>query len=316
MSAHIFIDGQAGTTGLEIRTRLSGRGDLSLLVIDEDRRKESRARKDMLNSADIVILCLPDEAARQAVALIDNDKTRVIDASTAHRTVDGWTYGFPEMNRAQRAAIAGASRVSNPGCYPTGAIALLRPLVSAKLLPANWPVTINAVSGYSGGGKALIAAFEDSASPDATDENFRIYGLGLEHKHVEEIRQHSGLGERPLFAPSYGRFYRGMIVEVPLQLWALPGEVSVAAIHNALGEAYRGQRFVSVASLEEASGLSTLSAETLNGTNAMKLFVFGNEKRKQALLVAVLDNLGKGAAGAAVQNLNIMLGCDETTGLV
>jgi N-acetyl-gamma-glutamyl-phosphate reductase len=316
MTTRVFIDGEAGTTGLEIRARLSGRRDLSLLAIAEGKRKDPSARRDMLNSADIVILCLPDEAAREAVSLIDSNSVRVIDASTAHRTAPGWIYGFPEMNGGQPAAIASASRVTNPGCYPTGSIALLRPLVGAKLLPPNWPVTINAVSGYSGGGRALIAAFEDKASPNATDENFRIYGLGLEHKHVEEIRQHSGLGERPLFAPSYGRFYRGMIVEVPLQLWALPGDISVAEIHGTLRAAYPAQRFVSVASLEEASGLSTLSAELLNGTNAMKLFVFGNEKRRQVLLVAILDNLGKGAAGAAVQNLNLMLGCDEATGLV
>lgn len=315
MTARIFIDGEAGTTGLEIRARLSGRHDLALLAIAEAKRKDPGARKDMLNSADIVILCLPDEAAREAVSLIDSNGVRVIDASSAHRTAPGWVYGFPEMDSDQPAAIASASRVTNPGCYPTGSIALLRPLVAAKLLPSNWPVTINAVSGYSGGGRALIAAFEGKASPNATEENFRIYGLGLEHKHVEEIRQHSGLGERPLFAPSYGRFYCGMIVEVPLQLWALPGEVTVHAVYDTLRESYRSQRFVSVASLEEASALSTVSAEALNGTNAMKLFVFGNEKRGQALLVAVLDNLGKGAAGAAVQNLNLMLGCDEATGL-
>jgi N-acetyl-gamma-glutamyl-phosphate reductase len=315
MTTRVFIDGEAGTTGLEIRTRLSGRRDLSLLAIAETQRKDARARRDMLNSADIVILCLPDEAAREAVSLIDSNSVRVIDASSAHRTAPGWVYGFPEMDRDQPAAIASASRVTNPGCYPTGSIALLRPLVGAKLLPSSWPVTINAVSGYSGGGKTLIAAFEDKSSPHATAENFRIYGLGLEHKHVEEIRLHSGLGERPVFAPSYGRFYRGMIVEVPLQLWALPGEVTVSSIHDTLRDTYRDKRFVSVASLEETSGLATLGAELLNGTNAMKLFVFGNEKRRQALLVAVLDNLGKGAAGAAVQNLNLMLGCDEATGL-
>ncbi len=228
MTARIFIDGEAGTAGLEIRTRLSGRRDLSLLAIAESQRKDPRARKDMLNSADIVILCLPDEASKEAVSLIDSNSVRVIDASSAHRTAPGWVYGFPEMASGQPAAIAAASRVTNPGCYPTGSIALLRPLVGAKLLPSNWPVTINAVSGYSGGGRALIAAFEDKTSPNATQENFRIYALSLEHKHVEETRVHSGLGERPLFAPSYGRFYRGMIVEVPLQLWALPGEVTVA----------------------------------------------------------------------------------------
>lgn len=315
MTARVFIDGEAGTTGLEIRARLSSRRDITLLSLGEAQRKDAAARRELLNSADIVILCLPDEAAREAVTLIDSNSVRVIDASTAHRTAPGWVYGFPELDRAQRRAIASASRVTNPGCYPTGAIALLRPLVRAKLLPANWPVSINAVSGYSGGGKALIAAFEDRASPSFTTDSFRIYGLSLEHKHVEEMRHYAGLGERPLFAPSYGRFYRGMIVQVPLPLWALPGDVTVQDVHETLADSYRGERFVTVATREESSVLAVLSAEALNGTNAMKLFVFGNEGRKQALLVAVLDNLGKGASGAAVQNLNIMLGCDEAAGL-
>lgn len=312
----VFIDGEAGTTGLQIRARLEKRADLALTRLDDAVRKDPAARKRALNEADVVILCLPDGAARDAVALIENDATRVIDASTAHRTAPGWVYGLPELNAAQRAAVTGAKRVSNPGCYPTGAIALLRPLVTAGLLPKAWPVTINAVSGYSGGGKSLIAAFENKAAPNATDDNVRLYALGLGHKHVDEIRVHSGLEHRPLFAPSVGRFYRGMIVEIPLQLWALPGAPKLGVVHEALEAAYRGERFVRVVPRGEAKALETLSPERVNGTNALELYVFGNEAEGQARLVAVLDNLGKGASGAAVQTLNLFLGRDEADGLV
>ena len=257
---------------------------------------------------------MPGGAAREAVARIDPaSRVRVIDASTAHRTADGWVYGFAEMAPGQRQAISGATRVSNPGCYPTGAIALIRPLVEAGLLPADWPVSVNAVSGYSGGGKGMIAEFEDQAAPDYTAVPYRIYAMGLAHKHVPEMQMHGGLSHAPLFAPAVGRYAQGMIVEVPLPLWALPGKPKLADLHGALAAAYEGERFVEVVPLEDAAALKTLDPEGLNGTNNMRLYVFGADE--QARLVALLDNLGKGASGAAVQNLNLMLGLDEAAGL-
>ena len=315
MAPKVFIDGEAGTTGLQIHRRLKKRRDLELVSIDPARRKDAGARRELLNDADLVILCLPDEAAREAVNLIESNSVRVIDASTAHRTERGWTYGFPEMSKAQRAAVANSRRVSNPGCYPTGFIALARPLVEAKLLPREWPVTVNAVSGYTGGGRSMIAEFEDKTSPHYTTAPYRIYGLGLAHKHVPEMQAHAGLAHRPLFAPAVGRYAQGMIVEVPLQLDALPGKPGLKDLHQALAHAYAGERFVEVVSLAEAAALKTLEPEALNGTNRMKLYVFGSDEAKQARLVALLDNLGKGAAGAAVQNMNLMLGLPEQTGL-
>lgn len=315
MTTKVFIDGEAGTTGLEIRARLDGRDDLSFISLGDDRRKDPAARKEALNEADIVILCLPDDAAREAVSLIDNSTTRVIDASTAHRVSEGWVYGFPEMSSEQRQEIAGATRVTNPGCYPTGAIALVRPLVMAGLMPESWPVTINAVSGYSGGGKQMIAEFEDKAAPNYTLEAYRTYALSLAHKHIPEMQQNMGLAHPPLFAPSVGRYAQGMIVEVPLQLWALPGAPGVAKLHEVLSRAYEGQRFVSAAPLEESTAMTKLEPEALNGTNDLKLFVFGNEATKQARAVALLDNLGKGASGQAVQCLNIMIGAEEGLGV-
>ena len=269
----------------------------------------------MLNAAEAVILCLPDDAAREAVSLIESGSVAVIDASTAHRTAPGWVYGFAEMARGQRAAIAASKRCSNPGCYPTGMIALTRPLVEAGLVPGDWPVTVNAVSGYSGGGKGMIAEFEDRTLPTYTEVPYRIYATGLAHKHVEEMRAHAGFDHAPLFAPSVGRYAQGMIVEVPLQLWALPGAPTLSDIHAALADTYAGERFVEVASMEEAGAVKTLDPEGLNGTNRLKLFVFGNAPAGQARLVALLDNLGKGAAGAAVQNMNLILGLDEAAGL-
>jgi N-acetyl-gamma-glutamyl-phosphate reductase len=316
MTFKIFIDGAAGTTGLEIRQRLEARSDLSRIELSDNDRKALAARTQALNEADIVILCLPDDAAREAVSLIENPSVRVLDASSAHRASTGWTYGFPELERDQRSRIAAAKRVSNPGCYPTGFLALVRPLVRTGLVPADYPVTVNAVSGYSGGGKAMIAEFEDERSPAHVDTIVRTYGLTLAHKHLAEMHVHSGLAHPPVFAPSVGRFYRGMIVEVPLQLWSLPKKPLVADLHAALNDAYRAEALVEVASLDEALQLKVLDAELLKLTNGMKLFVFGNDKTHQARLVALLDNLGKGASGAAVQNLNLMLGLRETTGLV
>jgi N-acetyl-gamma-glutamyl-phosphate reductase len=264
-----------------------------------------------LNSADAIILCLPDDAAREAVSMIENPSVRVIDASTAYRVADGWTYGFAEMDAGQRAAIAASTRVSNPGCYPTGFIGLMRPLVKAGLVPADWPVTINAVSGYSGGGKAMIAEFEAEGASTA----FRAYGLTLKHKHVPEMTKHAGLSRPVLFSPAVGNYRQGMLVEVPLHLSALPETPSVERLHGALVEAYEGQRFVEVAEIDETEAMTGIEPEDLNGTNRMRLHVFGDRGGEQARLVALLDNLGKGASGAAVQNLNIMLGLDEATGL-
>ncbi len=316
MAATVFIDGAAGTTGLEIRERLAGRRDLHLLQLSDAERKDAAARRAALSGADAVILCLPDEAAREAVAMIENPGVRLIDASSAHRVAPGWAFGFPELEPDGYERIARAARVSNPGCYSTGFLALVRPLVRAGLIPDDYPYTVNAVSGYSGGGKAMIAEFENAGSSEYTRIVVRTYALARAHKHVPEMTVHAGLKHPPVFSPSVGRYYRGMIVDVPLQLWAMAKPPAIADLHAALAEAYRGRPFVEVASLAECADLKTLDAELLKNTNRMKLYVFGNEKTGQARLVALLDNLGKGASGAAVQNLNIMLGLPETAGLV
>ena len=325
MTKTIFIDGEAGTTGLQIRDRLAGRTDLQVVSIDPARRKDPAARAELLNGADAVVLCLPDEASREAVGMISSKAVKVVDASTAYRVAPGWAYGFAEMSPTQRDTIKAATRVSNPGCYPTGFIALVRPLVTAGLIPAAFPVTVNAISGYSGGGKGLIAEFEGSA-PAGTSDAFRAYGMTLAHKHLAEMQAHTGLANPPLFAPSVGRYAQGMLVEVPLQLWALPGRPSPADLLAELTTAYQGETFVAVATEAECAELqgaragaggyvAALDPESLNGTNRMRLFVFGSADGSQARLVALLDNLGKGASGAAVQNLNLMLGLDEGAGL-
>ncbi len=313
MKPRIYIDGAAGTTGLEIHDRLSGRGDIELLRIPDSQRRDLRERTRFLNEADIAILCLPDDSAREAVASIENPAVRVLDASSAHRTARGWTYGFPEMEPGQRAALRHASRVSNPGCYPTGFLALVRPLVRAGIIPPDFPLTVNAVSGYSGGGRAMIEEFENKSSPRFTTSIVRSYALSLSHKHIPEMQEHAGLSHPPLFAPNVGRFHRGMIVEVPLQLWALPEKPGPAVIHEVLAATYEREPLIDVAPREILPPL--LDAEMLKDSDRMKLFVFGNRDTGQARLVAVLDNLGKGASGAAVQNLNIMLGLSEGAGL-
>ncbi len=309
MKPKVFIDGEAGTTGLQIAARLKARTDIDLLSIDEARRKDIAARETLMNAADAVILCLPDDASRLAVSLVNSPNTIIIDASTAHRTAPRWTYGFPEMDPAQRAAIAASRRISNPGCYPTGFIALVRPLVLAGLIPHDWPVSVNAVSGYSGGGKAMIAEFEDGGTPDS----FRIYALGQKHKHLPEMKTYAGLSHAPVFAPSVGRFAQGMIVEVPFALHALPKRPRRVELHRVLAGAYREEKFVHVASLADCDAMTGLAPEACNDTNRLELFVFGHDE--QVRLVARLDNLGKGASGAAVQNLNIALGLDEAAGL-
>ncbi len=315
MTFKVFIDGAVGTTGLQIRTRLAGRDDITLVSLAEADRKNPVRRREVLNSVDLVVLCLPDDAAREAVALIDSPSVRVIDASSAHRIADGWVYGMPEYAADQRGKIAVAKRVSNPGCYAITGVSMLRPLVADGLIPRDFPVTINAISGYSGGGKKLISEFEDSESPDYSQDAFRVYGLGLEHKHTEEIRVWSGLDNRPLFVPSIARFRQGMLVQVPLQLWSLPSKPNPADIQASLAAHYAGFRFVSVATLAQTSAIGALEPEAANGTNDLRLHVFGNEAQGQAVIIGLIDNLGKGASGQAVQNINIMLGCDETAGL-
>ena len=315
MAPKVFIDGEVGTTGLQIRERLVGRTDLQLISIDPDKRKDPAARAAMLNGADAVILCLPDEASKEAVGLITNPDVKVIDASTAYRIDPGWAFGFPELDAEQRGKIAASRRISNPGCYSTGAIALTRPLVSAGILPAELPLSFNAVSGYTGGGKAMIAEFEDEAAPNYTRAPYRIYAMGLSHKHVPEIQKHGGLLTRPIFTPAVGRYAQGMLVELPLHLAMLEDGRCLQDIHAAYAAHYKGEQFVDVASLDEAKGLTTLDPEGLNGTNRLKIFVFGSDTSGQARLVALLDNLGKGASGAAVQNLNLVLGLKEAAGL-
>jgi N-acetyl-gamma-glutamyl-phosphate reductase len=306
----IFIDGEAGTTGLEIRDRLSGAEDLAVRSIDPDKRKDAQARVALMREVDLVVLCLPDDAAKGAVSLADGlgaDAPKIVDASTAHRVADGWVYGFAELDADQPGLIGKAQRVANPGCYPTGGIALIRPLVDAGIIPADYPITVNAVSGYSGGGKSMIESYEVKK----TAPSFELYGLGLEHKHVPELQKHARLTRRPIFVPSVGNFRQGMLVSVPLHLDTLSGKPSLKDIELTLDAHYKGSTLVSVMR-ELASAMNgRISVEDLNGTDQMQLCVFGNAKQSQAVLVARLDNLGKGASGAAVQNIRLMLGLDS-----
>jgi N-acetyl-gamma-glutamyl-phosphate reductase len=307
MKPKIFIDGEHGTTGLQIRARLAGRSDIEVISIPVERRKDPEARADFLRKADIAILCLPDAAAKESVALIGNADTRVIDASTAHRVAAGWTYGFPEMDREQAKKIATAKFVANPGCWPQGPIAALRPLVTNGIIPAGFPITMNGISGYSGGGRQMIEDYE-ARGDDAPE--YLPYGLTLEHKHVPELRKYAGLSRDPLMQPVVGNFAQGMLTAVPLQLAALNHVPTGAELHAAIADHYAGleDSAVEVAPYEAVERMPQLNPESYNNTNRMRLHVFANDRRAQAVLVAVYDNLGKGASGAAVQNMDIMLG--------
>jgi N-acetyl-gamma-glutamyl-phosphate reductase len=308
MKPKIFIDGEHGTTGLQIRSRMAGRSDVELLSIPEAERRNAAIREDLLNSADVAILCLPDDASKQAVAMLEgNNKVRIIDTSTAHRIAPDWAYGFAEMDQGQAGRIRDARLVANPGCYPTGAIGLIRPLRQAGILPENYPVTVNAVSGYTGGGKQMIAQMEDPTNPDHIASPNFLYGLTLKHKHVPEMKTHGLLDRAPIFSPSVGRFPQGMIVQVPLFIDQLADGATLESIHAALVAHYAGQSIVEVVPLEESAKLARVDAVELAGKDTMRLYVFGSSGGEQANLVALLDNLGKGASGAAVQNMDLML---------
>jgi N-acetyl-gamma-glutamyl-phosphate reductase len=305
----IFIDGEAGTTGLQIRDRLKGRTDLELVSIAPEKRKDANARRDLLNSTDVAILCLPDEAAVEAVSLIDaKSKTRVIDASTAFRVNPDWAYGFPELDQHQARKIAAASRVSNPGCWPQGFIALVKPLILAGLLPRETALTYSGISGYSGGGRKMI---EDYEAKGDTASYFMPYGLTFNHKHLPEMKYYTGITRDVIFQPTVGNFAQGMLTSVPLYLSQFKPGTNATLIHQAISTWYHGSRFISVAPMEQVERAAAIDPEALNNTNDMRLHVFANEARGHIVLMAIYDNLGKGASGAAVQNLNLMIGADE-----
>ncbi|MCP4184510.1 MAG: N-acetyl-gamma-glutamyl-phosphate reductase [Hyphomicrobiales bacterium] len=309
MTARIFIDGEHGTTGLQIRERLGARDDLDLLSLAHGERRSLEGRTQLLREADIAILCLPDNAARQSVELAVDAGTRMIDASTAHRTAENWVFGFAEIVPGHSKKIASAKYVSNPGCYSTGSIALINPLVKCGLMKSDHPITINAVSGYSGGGKGLIAQMEDDGANDAISSSFFSYSMDLNHKHIPEIITRCGLDRRPIFTPSVGRFAQGMLVQIPLFLDDLGNNTKREDIHEIFASHYEGQEFVSVVGFDESDLIKRLDPEEMVGSDEMRLFVFGARDGREVNLIASLDNLGKGASGAAVQNLDLMLGC-------
>lgn len=306
MTPLVFIDGDQGTTGLQVRQWLAGRTDLRLLKLPDSQRKSAAHRAEALNDCDVALLCLPDDAAREAVALVRRPGVRVIDASSAHRTAPGWVYGLPELDAGQAERIAQATRVSNPGCYPTGALALLRPLIDEGLLPADYPLAIHAVSGYSGRGRAGLEDHEGAGAASAVP--FQVYGLGLHHKHVPEIQLNAGLTHAPVFVPAYGNYRQGIVLTIALHLRLLPVGVTAQRLHAALQARYVSQACIELQALGGEVDAQRLDPRTLNGGNRMRLAVFGQKQTGQVLLTAVFDNLGKGAAGAAVQNLDLMLG--------
>lgn len=315
MAYKIFVDGQEGTTGLKINERLEKRDDIIMLHIDPEKRKDSEERGKLLNEADVAFLCLPDQAAMESAALVKNDRTRIIDASTAHRTNPDWAYGFPELSRSHREKIIGSKRVSVPGCYATGFNAIMYPLVSSGIVPPDYPVTCHGISGYSGGGKKLIEKYESGKTDKKSIESPVFYSLGLKHKHIPEMLKVSGLSKAPLFTPIVSGYYQGMTVAIPLYMQMLTNSFTVEGIHDFFAEYYEGQRFIRVIPGDAESYLDNgyLPATACNSSNMLEIFIFGNSDH--VLLIARLDNLGKGASGAAVQNMNIMLGFDEGAGL-
>ncbi|MGF1900709.1 N-acetyl-gamma-glutamyl-phosphate reductase [Aliivibrio sifiae] len=313
---NIFIDGLVGTTGLQIHSRLKDRRDVNIIEIEAKYRKNLSARKDMINSADVVILCLPDQAARESVSLISSPNVRVLDASSAHRVTDGWTYGLPELSQNQSTLIESASRVSNPGCYPTGAILLLKPLIEAKLLDANYPYAVNAVSGYTGGGREAIARFEDPNHKSHISSQVRRYALHDEHKHIKEIHKYCNLVNKPVFTPMYGNYRQGIILQIPIQLNRCSSRANAEHLRQELREHYHDSQFISVGSYSSIIDVDGLEPDIHNNSNKVTLHVLAPKNTDHVVLTAIYDNLGKGASGAAVQNLEIMLGLDPSDGSV